>query len=144
MGSDIRADDGVGLHVVRQLENRSFSDSVDIVELGTAGLGLLDLVRGYERLILVDAILTGSEPGTVHVLDGADVARASHLGPGHDADLPTVLALGEKLAGDQMPQEVIVVAVEAVDVKTVSTRLTPAVEAAVSEAVLTVQQLCAE
>ena len=143
MGSDIRADDGVGLHVVRQLEDRSLSESVDVVELGTAGLGLLDSVRGYDRLILVDAIVTGATPGTVHVLNGADVARASHLGPGHDADLPTVLALGEKLAGDQMPQEVIVVAVEAVDVNTVSTQLTPAVEAAVSEAAMKVEQLCA-
>lgn len=143
MGSDIRADDGVGLHVVRQLEDRSLSESVDVVELGTAGLGLLDSVRGYDRLILVDAIVTGATPGTVHVLNGADVARASHLGPGHDADLPTVLALGEKLAGDQMPQKVFVVAVEAVDVNTVSTQLTPAVEAAVSEAAMKVEQLCA-
>lgn len=142
MGSDIRADDGVGLHVVRLLEDRSLSESVEVVELGTAGLGLLDSVRGYDRLILVDAIVTGATPGTVHVLDGADVARASHLGPGHDADLPTVLALGEKLAGDQMPQQVIVVAVEAVDVNTISAQLTPAVEAAVSEAAMKVEQLC--
>ena len=113
-----------------------------MIELGTAGLGLLDSVRGYDRLILIDAIVTGAEPGTVHVLDGVDVARASHLGPGHDADLPTVLALGEKLASDQMPQEVIVVAVEAADVISVSTDLTPAVEAAVSEAAATVEKLC--
>ena len=86
--------------------------------------------------------MTGAEPGTVHVLDGADVARASHLGAGHDADLPTVLALGEKLAGDQMPREVIVVAVEAVDVLSVSEHLSPAVEAAISNAVRKVEQLC--
>jgi len=116
---------------------------VDVVELGTAGLGLLDAVRGYDRLIIIDAIVTGAEPGTVHVLDGVDVARASHLGPGHDADLPTVLALGKKLAADQMPQDVIVVAVEAADVVTVSTFLTPAVNAAVSEAAAKVEQLCA-
>jgi hypothetical protein len=42
-----------------------------------------------------------------------------------------------------MPQEVFVVAVEAVDVNTVSTQLTPAVEAAVPEAALKVEQLCA-
>ena len=115
---------------------------MDVTEIGTAGLGLLDLVRGYERLILIDAIVSGAKPGTVHVLSGADVARASHLGPGHDADLPTVLALGEKLAADQMPQEVVVVAVEAADVFTVSTELTPDVEAAVAEAAVTVEQLC--
>ncbi len=113
-----------------------------MIELGTAGLSLLDSVRGYDRLIIIDAIVTGAEPGTVHVLDGVDVARAFHLGPGHDADLPTVLALGEKLAADQMPRDVTVVAVEASDVITVSTHLTPAVEDAVPAAAARVERLC--
>jgi hydrogenase maturation protease len=105
-------------------------------------LGLLDSIKGYDRLILVDAIVTGAMPGTVHQLEGVDVARASHLGPGHDADLPTVLALGQKLAAELMPRDVMVVAVEAADVSTVSVLLTPAVESAVSEAAAIVVQLC--
>jgi hydrogenase maturation protease len=115
---------------------------VDITELGTAGLGILDSVQGYDRLILIDAIVTGASPGTVHELRGSDVARASHLGPGHDADLPTVLALGERFTGELMPRDVIVVAVEASDIITVSTDLTLAVEAAVFEAAARVEALC--
>jgi len=115
---------------------------VDFAEIGTGGLGLLDSVPGYDRLILVDAIVTGASPGAVHELRGSDIARASHLGAGHDADLPTVLALGEKLAGESMPRDVIVIAVEAADVVTVSTQLTPEVEAAVPKAAAIVESLC--
>ncbi len=144
VGSDIRADDGVGLHVVRELKQRLTVENVDIIEVGTAGLSILDFVRGYDRLIFVDAIVSGAEPGTVHELRGADVARTSHLGPGHDADMPTVLALGEKLAGEQMPDEVFVVAVEASDIATVSTNLTSDVRAAVDAAAALIESICSE
>jgi hydrogenase maturation protease len=129
---------------VRELKRRLTVENVDIIEVGTAGLSILDFVRGYDRLVFVDAIVGGAKPGTVHELRGAEVARASHLGPGHDADLPTVLALGEKLAGERMPDEVIVVAVEACDVATVSTNLTPEVRAAVADAAALVETICSE
>jgi hydrogenase maturation protease len=144
VGSDIRADDGVGLHVVRELKRRHSTADVDIIEIGTAGLSILDFVRGYDRLILVDAIVSGAEPGTVHELRGSDVARTSHLGVGHDADLPTVLALGETLGGEAMPTEVVVIAVEASDVVSISTALTPHVEAKVADAVALVEALIQE
>jgi hydrogenase maturation protease len=127
---------------VRQLKQRVVQNDVDIIEIGTAGLSILDYVRGYDRLVLVDAIVSGADPGTVHELWGEEVARASHLGPGHDADLPTVLSLGEKLAGEQMPREVVVVAIEAADVVTISTDLSPQVRAALPEAIAEVETIC--
>jgi hydrogenase maturation protease len=144
LGSDIRADDGVGLHVVRTIRLQTAVDDVHVIEIGTAGLSILDHVLGYDRLILVDAIVSGAEPGTVHELRGADVARCSHLGPGHDADLPTVLALGQKLAGDRMPRDVVVVAIEASNVTTVSMELTPEVRAAVPRALELIESLCSK
>ena len=129
---------------MRELRNHRDAEHVDIIEIGTAGLSILDHVRGYDRLILVDAIVSGAEPGTVHELRGADLAATTHLGPGHDADLPTVLALGEKLGAELMPREVVVVAVEASDVLTVSTHLTPKVSAAVARAAALVDSLCSQ
>ena len=70
--------------------------------------------------------------------------QAVHLGPGHDADLPTVLALGGKLTGGSMPRDVIVFAVEASDLTTVSTELTPAVANAVAEAADRIESLCSQ
>ncbi len=130
--------------MVRELKERLAGENVDVIEAGTAGLSILDSVRGYDRLIVVDAIVSGAAPGTIHQLCGPEIARTSHLGPGHEADLPTVLAFGEKLTGGQMPREVFVVAVEASDVVTVSTNLTPEVRAAVANAAAVVETICSE
>jgi hydrogenase maturation protease len=133
IGSPILGDDGVGIHAIRRLKKKPLPDHVDTQEIGTAGLTLLDSVRGYHRLILVDAMKTGARPGTVAVLSAEEVARAVHLGSGHDADFPSALALGEKLLGEHMPAEVIVLAVEAANLSDFDERLSPEVEAALPE-----------
>jgi len=126
---------------VNRLRESLHRNAADVVELGTAGLGLLDIVEGYDRLILVDAIQSGAPPGTVHELRGDELANSANLGPGHDADLPAVLAFGDKLARGRMPRDVVVIAVEGVDVSTVSDRLTPDVEAAVPVVVRLVEEM---
>ena len=135
IGSTIRTDDGVGVAVVRALGEVALPGEVDRVELGTAGLGLAEQADGYEQLIVVDAIVSGAEPGTIQLLDGAEVARAVHLGQGHEADLPVSLAVAQKLLGQRMPARVLVVAIEAADLTTFSEQLSPAVRAAVPRAV---------
>ncbi|MBI4881175.1 MAG: hydrogenase maturation protease [Planctomycetes bacterium] len=141
IGNTILGDDGVGVHVVRRLRERDLPEGVDLEEIGIAGLGLLDLARGYDRLIAIDAILTGAAPGTIHVLEGDDVARAAHLGPAHEADLPGTLEIGRKLLGDAMPREVLVVAIEVVDVTTFSEKMSCDVEAAIPWALEKVEAL---
>jgi len=141
IGSTIRGDDGVGVHAVRRLQEHRLPEEVTVLELGTAGLTLLDLVAGYDRLIVFDAMVSGAPPGTVRVLTGDEVARAAHLGVGHEADLPTTLALGRKLAGPQMPSDVTVVAIEARDLNSFSEHLSTKVAAAIPEALAKVDKL---
>jgi hydrogenase maturation protease len=134
IGSPIRGDDGVGLRVVQHLQAGGLPPGVEALELGTGGLALLDVLAGHDHLVIVDAIVSGAAPGTVMVLTGQDVARTAHLGEGHEADLPTVLELSRRGLGADMPAEVVVVAIEAGDVLSITEELTPAVAAAVDEA----------
>ena len=137
VGSPILGDDGAGVRIAELLEARPLPPGTDVRVIGTGGLALLDFAAGYDRLVVLDAIVTGAAPGTVHVLRGDDVARALHLGAvGHDADLPTALALGRRLSAAALPDEVVVVAVEvAVDgTDRFSEALSPAVEAALPAA----------
>lgn len=139
IGSTIRGDDGVGVQAVRQFKARC-PESVEVIELGTAGLSLLDFVEGFDRLVIIDAILTGAAPGTVHELTGEEVAKTVHLGVGHEADLPTALSLGQKLSR-HMPADVVVVAVEAADTTTFSEELTPEVAFAIPEVLERVERI---
>ncbi len=55
LGNTILTDDGVGVYAARELQKR-LGDAVDIVETETAGFGLMELLTGWDRVILIDSI----------------------------------------------------------------------------------------
>lgn len=63
LGNPLRGDDGVGICVVRALAERSLPDGVEVMDGGTQGLGLVNLMEGRRRVILVDAASMGQNPG---------------------------------------------------------------------------------
>ncbi|MFH2002140.1 MAG: hydrogenase maturation protease [Planctomycetota bacterium] len=139
IGSPILGDDGVGIHAVRALKEDARLCHLPALELGTAGLSLLDFIEDHDSLIVIDAIRTGAPPGTVHSLCGEDVTQCVHLGSGHDADLPAVLSLGKKLKGAHMPRDILVIAVEAANLTQFSEDLTPEVKAAIPRVLRTIE-----
>jgi hydrogenase maturation protease len=68
IGNILLGDEGVGVHVIRELEKRSFPDHVNILDGGTGGFHLLSIFQQYKNIILVDAALDGNELGTVRLL----------------------------------------------------------------------------
>jgi hydrogenase maturation protease len=69
VGNPILSDDGVGIHVARELKKRK-AKGIDVEELAASGLEFLDVVRGYDKVIIIDAIQTkGGKPGELHILD---------------------------------------------------------------------------
>ncbi len=135
IGNPILSDDGVGIHVARALKARGIA-GVDVDELAASGLELLDLVRGYERVIIIDAIQTvNGRPGEVYELEEKDFEKAIHGSSPHGINIATALALGRRLAPEEMPKEVAFFAVEAEDVENVREELTPAVREALPRVV---------
>ncbi|MGQ9588276.1 MAG: hydrogenase maturation protease [Thermoplasmata archaeon] len=133
VGNPILSDDGVGIHVARKLRDEGIP-GVDVEELAASGLELLDMVRGYDKVIIIDAIQTKQgKPGEFYVLDENDFERTIHGSSPHGVNIATALALGRKLIPEQMPKVVVFLAIEAEDVVNVSESLTPAVSRAVPE-----------
>ena len=58
LGNPILSDDGVGIYVVRAVAAQCQLDDVTFTEASVGGLRLLDVIAGYERVIVVDAIQT--------------------------------------------------------------------------------------
>ena len=58
MGNPILSDDGVGLLVARRLAEMPLPDGVEVLESEVGGLRLLELVRGFTRSIIIDALKT--------------------------------------------------------------------------------------
>jgi hydrogenase maturation protease len=143
LGNPILGDDGVGWRVADEIAKATAGRpgiEIDCASLG--GLSLMERLTGYERVVLIDSIYTGKKTvGTVSRFALSDIPdlTAGHSGSAHDTSLRTALQVGRSM---QVPlptdEAVIVVAVEAENVYDFSQELSPAVEAAVAEAVRTV------
>jgi hydrogenase maturation protease len=65
LGNTILRDDGAGIYVARALRER-LGGAADVREAELAGMDLIEMLRGYDRAYIVDAIqLDGEDPGVV-------------------------------------------------------------------------------
>ncbi len=110
LGNDILKDDGIGT-VSAGLLRAEFKEAVDIVEAPGTGLALLELLAGYDRALLLDAIFTGSAPpGTTLEFCREDFQKATAPGALY-VGLPEVLRQAESL-GLEFPRELRILALE--------------------------------
>lgn len=141
LGNPIISDDGVGFHVSRAVASRVAGDlsgaDLTCAQSSLGGLRLLDLMGGYGRAVIVDAIQTrDGRPGDVYRLHAGELQWTLHSGSSHDLSLSGALALGRALGMSLPPDEAIVlIAVEAEDVLAFGETCTPAVMAAIPRAV---------
>jgi hydrogenase maturation protease len=135
VGNPVRADDAVGLHVVREVRDRAPAGACDVDELWAGGLRLVEAMTGYDRAIVVDALAgDGVAPGELVRLGLDDLGACRTMACAHDTSLPTALALW-RAAGAAVPREITMLGIGAEDLSSLTEELTPAVAAAVPRAV---------
>lgn len=76
LGNLLQGDDGVGCRVAQELEKRALSDTIQVIDGGTPGIGLLNLLEGHQRAMIIDAAEMGIIPGEFKRLRAEDVLRA--------------------------------------------------------------------
>lgn len=80
IGNTLMSDDGVGCHVVRNLQEAQAcaplsGKNVEILDGGTMGYLLIDRVSDADGLIIIDAANLDAVAGTVRVIDDAGIER---------------------------------------------------------------------
>ena len=113
VGNEDRGDDGAGPYAARLLRaawSGGMPAGVEVLVWSGDPLGLLDRLTGVDRLLLVDAVVTGAPPGTIHrLLPDAPFATAP-AASSHGLGLAEALALGRALG--RLPPHVEVWGVE--------------------------------
>ena len=111
LGNILLGDEGVGVKVVEELEERyTLPADLSLLDGGTAGYALIDYIKGYDRLIIIDAVRGGKKPGTIYHLSADDIQQRRDLKlSGHQISLPDVLLLAGKL--DKLP-EILLIGIE--------------------------------
>ena len=135
IGNPILSDDGVGIRVAHEVGKHLHDPQIAVSETSAAGLGLLDSILGYDKVIIVDAIQTKEgKAGQIYRMKPEDFSLAKRLSSPHQLNLVTALELGNMLKLS-MPREIGVFAVEAKDITTFSEKCTPEVEKAIPRVV---------
>ncbi|MBA7603489.1 Hydrogenase 2 maturation protease [subsurface metagenome] len=131
LGNPILGDDGVGLRVASALEGRLNRPEITVMEASVAGLDFLDLLAGYDRAIIIDAIQTkAGKAGQVYRLEPEAFDATRHASTPHDVNFATALELGKRL-GLPLPQQIVIFAIEVENVSSFSEECTPEVERAI-------------
>jgi hydrogenase maturation protease len=129
LGNDLLADDALGI-IVADLLRQRVPASVEIIETMETGLSLMDYLADARHVIVVDTVITGkAKPGTVYVLREKDFAEAAGSSP-HYVGLFEGLSLA-RLLGLEVPEEVVIVAVEGADCHTVGGKMSQEVKDAI-------------
>ena len=110
VGNPWRRDDGAGPAVAAAVRERTGA-GVDVLELDGETARIIDAWDGADLAVVIDAVRTGADPGTVHRLDADDT------GPGavppassHGLGVQHAVALGGALG--RLPRRLVLVGVE--------------------------------
>jgi hydrogenase maturation protease len=79
-GNLLLGDEGVGVHVVEALNKEYVPPFVTIVDAGTALVDVLGSLRGYERILLVDALRAGGSPGSLYRFEMGQLQERAEKG----------------------------------------------------------------
>ena len=113
IGNPILRDDSIGLRVVQII--RRMKPEVKIIEVTESGIGLLDLIIGYEKLVIIDSIQTGKNAlGHLYSLELEDLKSSSNFFSSHGADIASTIKMGNTF-GYKMPMKISIYAIEIKD-----------------------------
>jgi hydrogenase maturation protease len=103
IGNPILGDDGVGIHVLRELGELKLDEDITLEEAFTGGMNLVDIIVGYEKAILIDAVSRPEdEPGRVYLMDARSM-ESSHSTNPHDTSSPEALEVARKMGQKELP-----------------------------------------
>ncbi|MHB1688865.1 MAG: hydrogenase maturation protease [Ignavibacteriaceae bacterium] len=136
MGNLLLGDDGAGIVAVEKLKEE-FCEQEEIKFESTSwgGFRIIDLLKGFNTAIIIDAFKTGSNPpGFIYIMNQNNFSGSARMVSFHDINFATAIEFARKL-GLKMPDNIIVYGIEAKEIDTFSETLSPEVEEAVNKCV---------
>jgi hydrogenase maturation protease len=133
IGNLLQSDEGLGVHIVNQIaQNVEIPEDVEVVDGGTAGFDLLPLMKGREKIIIVDALMVDDEPGSIYRFKPEQIRSARTRFSLHDVGIIEIIEL-LKLLGENPDIEIIGVVPE--DITTLNMDITARVRESIPKVI---------
>lgn len=141
IGNLLLADEGVGVHSIAALQRQRLPPGVDLLDGGTGGFHLLECLRNYREVILIDATVDGRAAGTVAVTKPQFLSDYPRSLGAHDIGLRDLIE-SAALLGSLPTIHLITVSIAEDSGQAVE--LTPPVQSALPEVVAAVRRVLHE
>ena len=110
VGNLLLKDEGIGIHVIRSLQEMDLPPDVKLVDGGTSP-DLIAYTRAGDKMIIIDSARTGGKPGTIYKFKPEDLAGTKgNLASAHEMGVVENLNLME-LTGNK-PKETVIIGIE--------------------------------
>ncbi len=126
IGNPILTDDGVGIKIAQKLKEGN--PELEVMETSEAGIALLELIVGYDKLIIIDSIKTErGKPGELYRLELEDLKPTMEFSSSHGIGIATAIELGQRM-GYKIPKYISLYAIEIKDNTTFNEECTKEIE----------------
>jgi hydrogenase maturation protease len=135
VGNILWADEGFGVRCVEAFAQRfAIPDNVAVVDGGTQGLYLIDLLRAHDPVIIFDAVDFGDAPATMRLVENDAIPAfvGAHKMSLHQAGLQDVIACAKLLGG--CADNMLLIGVQPVELEDYGGSLRPQVRACIPRA----------
>lgn len=111
VGNQIMGDDGVGVHVANELKQQIKQPDITVDEAVTGGMNLLELILGYDKAIIIDAIKNEKiKNGVVKKIPLNKFSTMHSCNP-HDVSLFEAINMAKKMGENRIPKEIIIIGI---------------------------------
>lgn len=141
-GNKFLSDDGIGPVVIGQLEKIGFSKdkNIEIIDLGTSGTDLIFHIKECPRIIIIDALDAGQDPGKVIRIKEEDIQQYCNEGllslSLHDLNLADILKLSRAL---KLKTDITIIGIKPLNIE-FGEGLSPEIEEKIPEIISLVDQ----
>ena len=111
VGNILLSDEGVGVRVVEAMKEIKLPDNVELLDGGTGAFDLLDVMADRDKVIIIDAVKGGGEPGAVYRFSPDDTkAEVKFLTSVHQISLLDTLSMA-RITGCS-PRDIVIFGIE--------------------------------
>ena len=112
VGNILLKDEGIGVHVVLELQKQKLPSNVEVIDAGTASLNILACLNNTKKLIIIDAVKGRRNPGMIYRIYPNDLENLEDKDSLslHQIDVMQSLRIIAKTSG--LPDEVVIIGIE--------------------------------
>jgi hydrogenase maturation protease len=127
IGNLLMGDEAVGVRAIELLQTEDWPAHVTVVDGGTGGFHLMEYLREYSPIVMIDATMDGQPPGTVAVIRPKYASDFPRVLTAHDIGLRDLVETSALLG--PLPN-ITLITVSIAEIKSMVIELSPAVAAA--------------